>query len=68
VGGITFGQDRHYWPWAQKARLTFQPRHDCTGPITVSFDPAALLPEPLKKRRITVLDDRGSSVLLKLQQ
>ncbi len=68
VGGITFGQDRHYWPWAQKARLTFQPRHGCTGPITVSFDPAALLPEPLKKRRITVLDDRGSSVLLKLQQ
>lgn len=68
VGGITFGEGPHRWPWAQKARLTFQPRHDCTGPITVSFDPAALLPEPLRNRRPTVLDDRGSSVLLELEQ
>lgn len=68
VGGLTFGETPHRWPWNQKARLTFQPRTGCTGPITVSFDPAALLPEPLKKLGITVLDDRGSSVLLKLQQ
>jgi hypothetical protein len=68
VGGIAFGETPHRWPWVQRARLTFQPRKGCTGPITVSFDPAALLPEPLKNRRITVLDDRGSSVLLKLQQ
>jgi hypothetical protein len=69
VGGIIFGEDSHHWPWAQKALLTFQPRDDCcTGPITVSFDPAALLPEPVNTRRITVLDDRGSSVLLELQQ
>jgi hypothetical protein len=68
VGGITFGEDRLHWPWAQKALLTFQPRDDCTGPVTVSFNPAALLPQQLRGRQITVLDDRGSSVLLKLQQ
>lgn len=68
IGGLTFGEDRLHWPWAQKALLTFQPRNECNGPVTVSFDPAALLPEQLKGRRITVLDDRGSSVLLELQQ
>ena len=36
--------------------------------FSVSFDPAALLPELLKSRRISVLDDRGSSVLLELRQ
>jgi len=68
IGGLTFGEDRLHWPWAQKSLLTFQPRNECNGPVTVSFDPAALLPEQLKGRRITVLDDRGSSVLLELQQ
>jgi hypothetical protein len=68
IGGLTFGEDRLHWPWAQKALLSFQPRNDCNGPITVSFDPAALLPGQLRGRQITVLDDRGSSVLLGLQQ
>jgi hypothetical protein len=68
VGGITFGEDPLHWPWAQKALLTFQPRDESTGSVTVSFDPAALLPEQLRGRQITVLDDRGSSVLLKLSQ
>jgi hypothetical protein len=68
VGAITFGKQALHWPWAQKARLSFQPRNACTGPITVSFDPAALLPAPLKNRRLTVLDDRGSSVLLEFKQ
>ncbi len=67
IGGLTFGEDGLHWPWAQKALLTFQPRENGGGPITVSFDPAALLPEPLRSRRITVLDDKGSSVLLELQ-
>ena len=69
VGGITFGEDSHHWPWAQKALLTFQPRKDCCdGPLTVSYDPAVLLPKPVNTRQITVLDDRGSSVLLELQR
>jgi hypothetical protein len=67
IGGLTFGEDRLHWPWAQKALLSFQPRHDCNGPITVSFDPAALLPPQLRGRQVTVMDDRGSSVLLGLQ-
>jgi hypothetical protein len=67
LGGLTFGEDHLHWPWAQKALLTFQPREDRTGPVTVSFNPAALLPEQLRGRQITILDDRGSSVLLKLQ-
>jgi hypothetical protein len=66
VAGLTFGEDRLRWPWAQKALLTFQPRNDCPGPITVSFDPKALLPEQLWGRQVAVLDDRGSSVLLEL--
>jgi hypothetical protein len=66
VAGLTFGEDSHLWPWAQKALLTFQPRNDPNGPITVSFDPAKLLPAQLQGRPITVLDDRGSSVLLEL--
>jgi len=66
LSGLTFGEDRHRWPWAQKALLTFQPRTDATGPVTVSFDPAVLLPPPLRNRQISVLDDRGSSVLLEL--
>jgi hypothetical protein len=68
ISGLTFGEDRLHWPWAQKALLSFQPRNDNTGPITVSFDPAALLPEQLRGRQITVMDDRGSLVLLGLQQ
>lgn len=66
IGGLTFGEDRLRWPWAQKAVLTFQPR-DGDEPVAVSFDPALLLPKPLRGRGITVLDDRGSSVLLELQ-
>ena len=66
ISGLTFGMDKLHWPWAQKAWLTFQPRNDSTGPITVSFDPAALLPPQLRGRQITVMDDRGSSVLLGL--
>jgi hypothetical protein len=68
ISGLTFGEDRLHWPWAQKALLSFQPRNDCNGPVTVSFDPAALLPQQLRGRPITVMDDRGSSVLLKLEK
>jgi hypothetical protein len=68
ISGLTFGEGRLHWPWAQKALMSFQPRNNCNGPITVSFDPAALLPQQLRGRQITVMDDRGSSVLMKLQK
>lgn len=66
LGGLTFDENHLSWPWAQKALLTFQPRDGRTEAFTVSFDPANLLPEPLKGRQVSVLDDRGSSVLLQL--
>jgi len=69
VGGIVFGSDSLNWPWAQKAELTFMPAQDCCiGPITVSFDPVKLLPEALRNKSITVLDDRASSVLMEINQ
>ncbi|MGQ9687996.1 MAG: hypothetical protein ACUVXF_04290 [Desulfobaccales bacterium] len=66
ISGLTFGEGPLRWPWAQKALLTFYPREGSCGPVSVSFDPAALLPESLRGRRLSVLDDRGSSVLLEL--
>lgn len=67
INGLVFGQeDRLLWPWKQKAGLTLRPRAD-SGEITVSFDPAALVPEPLRDKKITVLDDRGSAVLLQME-
>ncbi len=68
IGGIVFGNDKHRWPWAQKARLTFMPVYSRGGPITVSFDPADILPAPLGRKKISVLDDSGSSVLFRIDQ
>lgn len=66
LGGLTFGESQRRWPWAQKAQLTFHPREGGSPPFTVSFDPRDLLPEPLRTRSVTVLDDQGSTVLLEL--
>ncbi|MEJ2719310.1 MAG: hypothetical protein P8182_19625, partial [Deltaproteobacteria bacterium] len=66
IGGIVFGKDRLHWPWAQKAELIVQPKDSSTGPIVMSFDPAKILPAPVNQRKITVLDDKGSSVLFKI--
>ena len=65
---LAFGDDEHRWPWRYKTSLTFQPSEAGSDPITIAFDAAAMLPEPLKRRNITVLDDCGSSVLLKIDQ
>jgi hypothetical protein len=66
IGGITFGQDRVLWPWAQKAELAVSLRDDCNDPVVIYFDPSRILPAPLNNREITVLDDHGSSVLFKI--
>lgn len=68
VAGIAFGDDKLHWPWAEKAVLTFVPRQGDTTPITVKFDPTNLVPPPLNARNITVLDDSGSSVLLRADE
>ena len=67
LSGLVLGEDRFSWPWAQKAALTLLPR-DGAPAVTVSFDPAALLPPALQGRKVRVLDDSGSSVLLQLPQ
>ncbi len=66
LSGIKFGEDRLLWPWSQKASLTLKPR-DEMGEITVSFDPAAMLPAPLNGKAVSILDDQGSTVLLQLK-
>jgi hypothetical protein len=68
IGGMVFGNAPLHWPWAEKADLIFQPREAETGPITVSFDPAKILPPPLNKREVRILDDHGSSVLFEIEQ
>jgi len=66
IQGLVFGEDPRLWPWAQKASLTLKPRGE-PEEITVSFDPADHLPEPLGRKEVKVLDDQGSSVLLQLR-
>jgi hypothetical protein len=68
IGGMVFGNVPFHWPWAEKADLMFQPREAETGPITISFDPSKILPGPLSRRDVRVLDDRGSSVLFEIEQ
>ncbi|HMK35772.1 MAG TPA: hypothetical protein VK463_11940 [Desulfomonilaceae bacterium] len=68
VQGIVFGKDTLHWPWSQKAMLTFMPKYPNTGPITRSYDPAAVLPDPLKTMDVKVLDDNGSTVLFEINR
>ena len=69
IDGMVFGPHTGLsWPWNEKAALTCLPKDCCAGPIRVDFDPANLLPGPLRDRKIRVLDDCGSSVLLKLDE
>ncbi len=67
IGGLTFGPGPLHWPWQEKAELTFLTKDPAAGAVPVSFDPARLLPEVLSTRTPTVLNDSGSSVLLRLQ-
>ena len=66
VSGLSFGDDQRHWPWAQKATLSAKPRESGAPDISVSFDPQKMLPPPLNQRKITILDDSGSSVLFQL--
>ena len=67
IQGMVLGEDPRLWPWSQKAGLTLMPRAG-NPEITVSFDPGDILPAPLNRLPITVLDDQGSSVLLQLRR
>ena len=66
IGGITFEDNNLHWPWARQASLVLQGRHAETGRVQLSFNPSDLLPEELQNRPVEVIDDQGSSVLLRL--
>jgi hypothetical protein len=68
IGGITFDNDILRWPWMQKALVTFSARDPETGTVVLSFDPADLMPAPLREQKVRVLADGGSSVLLKIER
>jgi hypothetical protein len=68
IGGISFDQSPLNWPWKQKANLTLMHCKWEVGPISFHFDPAKLLPPPLNSRTIEVLNDCGSSVLLRINR
>jgi hypothetical protein len=67
LAGVSFDDSPHRWPWDRKARLTLMHRKWEVGEMTFSFDPARLLPEPLNRKDIRVLDDSGGSVLLQIE-
>ena len=53
------------WPWDKGAVITTQPAGSGVEPVTIRFESASF--NPLPKRRMEVLDDRGSSVLFRLR-
>jgi hypothetical protein len=68
IGGVVFGKDPLNWPWTQKADMSFMFKNADTGLVRISFDPSRILPSPLSRKRISVLDDQGSSVLFRIHQ
>lgn len=68
VGGLTWGDSPHRWPWASKAVVTGMAKDPAVGRVAFSFDVASLLPPGLEGVKATVLDDHGASVLLKLDR
>jgi hypothetical protein len=66
LGGIAFDESRFHWPWEQKAKLTLFAKDPVTGQVVCSFDPVGLLPRSLAERRVEVIDDGGSSLLMRI--
>lgn len=70
IEGISFDSEVLHWPWGQKTLITFSARDPETGDVELSFDPADLLPAPLRNlsTTATVLADGGASVLLQIEK
>lgn len=68
IGGIVFGDDPLQWPWANRSTLTLMPKEKDAVPMTLSFDPETILPAPLSRMRVSILDDHGSSVLVRIER
>ena len=67
ISGIAFDDEKHFWPWTAKTTLTVMSTNPLIGEVTVSFDPAKCLPPQFKDRKISVLNDKGSSVLFRIE-
>jgi len=67
ISGIALDDEKHFWPWTSKATLTVMSTNPLIGEATVSFDPAKCLPPKFKDRKVTVLNDKGSSVLFRIE-
>lgn len=67
ISGIALDDEKHFWPWTSKTVLKLMSTNPFIGESSVSFDPARCLPSLLRDRKITVLNDRGSSVLFKVE-
>ena len=68
LAGISFDDSPHHWPWDQKARITLMNRKCEVGKLVFSFDPALMLPAPVNRREIKVINDCGGSVLFQIGQ
>lgn len=68
IAGIRFDESKLNWPWHQKARVVFMHKRWKVGELAFTFDPSLLLPDPLSSRNLTVLNDCGSSVLIRIDQ
>ena len=68
IAGISFGSTSLHWPWAEKCTMKLVPSDSKRSPEVVSFDSARLVPASLRKKGITILDDAGSSVLVRLSE
>jgi hypothetical protein len=66
--GLSFDGSRLHWPWEQKAALILMHRKWEVARLSYSFDPAGLLPAPLNALPVRVMDDCGSSVLLRIDR
>lgn len=68
ITGIRFDDSRLHWPWEHKARVAVMHRTWEAGEMIFSFDPSLLLPTVLRKDSVQVMNDCGSSVLMRLDR
>jgi hypothetical protein len=63
LSGLNLSDDGLLWPWSCKGTMVLNSKSEA-NPITVTFDIAQLVPKPLRNRSMSVIDDKGCSVLV----
>ncbi len=66
LAGVSFDDSPLHWPWDHRARLIFMHKEWEVGKLIFSFDPALILPDPVNRKEIKVLNDCGGSVLFQI--